>query len=152
MEVFNKHVLAACRALMTDLRLAPHDWSDVFGIIETKLNEEPLARLRKREDGTFHCPLEVMTGIKPRCTLLVGTEPTLFNVDRLTVERFQAERLTCIEVLQPSLEMHKNVVHKVSTTDSFSYAPTIRGETSSNRISLQVISYSYIKPRIPETS
>jgi len=113
-ENVNKHVLAACRALATELRLAPQDWPDVIGLIQTVLNEAPLPRLGKREDGTLRCPLEVMTGICPRRVLVLGVDPAPDNVECYSLERVRAEQVARIDKLQTSLlEMHKDVAHHV---------------------------------------
>lgn len=54
-----------------------------------------------------------MTGIKPRRTLLVGTEPALKNVERTTMERSKAIRMAHREIKNSPLEMHKKVQRTV---------------------------------------
>lgn len=60
-----RHVRAACTALLTELKLAPQDWSTVIPLISSILNEAPLQRLRFRQPKVFRTPLEVMTGTQP---------------------------------------------------------------------------------------
>lgn len=60
-----KHIMSACRALQSELKMGPQDWPLLVGAIMTDLNEAPLKRLGTVEDGTYRTPLEVMTGLKP---------------------------------------------------------------------------------------
>lgn len=55
------------------------------------------------------------TGIKPRRTLIVWTGSAPDSVDRLMLDRLQAERIVFIDELQSVLfEMHKKVSGTVS--------------------------------------
>lgn len=91
-ESVNKHTMAAYRALCTELSLGPQDWTEFLDIIQSALNETPLPRLGKNREGIYLSPLEVMTGISPRRTLLVGTEPSPEKISRLSVERTKPEK------------------------------------------------------------
>lgn len=113
-ESVNRIVLAACCALTTELRLATPDWPRVLGIVENSLNEAPLASLGS-SGGTNRIPLQVITGITPRHTLLTGTVPAPNGVEKLIIERVDAEHLIRIEKLQSVLlEIHKKVQTAVS--------------------------------------
>lgn len=113
-ESVNRNVLAACRALTTELKLGPPDWPSVLGLVENALNEAPLPRLGSA-NGVYRSPLKVMTGIDPRRSLLLGSTPTLDGVERYMVNRIDCERIIKIEDLQSSLlEMHKKVQVSVS--------------------------------------
>lgn len=46
-ERLNRDILAALRALIAELKLAPRDWASVLEIIPSILNEAPEARLVK---------------------------------------------------------------------------------------------------------
>lgn len=70
-ENFNNHVIRAARALYSELK----HWTDVASIIQSARNDAPLPRLGKGMDFTFRSPLQVKSGIKPRCTMLVGKIP-----------------------------------------------------------------------------
>lgn len=95
--------------------MGPQDWPSLLGIIQTVLNEAPLAILGIREDGTYLCPLEVMTGITPRRTLIVSFDNAPKDVKRLTINRVHAENTVQIEQLQASLlQMHKEMSVRTS--------------------------------------
>ena len=93
-EVVNKVVMAACRALSTELKLGPQGWPTLVPVIASVMNEAPIARLGKRDNGFFfRSPFEAMTGIQPNRNIVVGTAPMKENSERLTVDRIQAEQL-----------------------------------------------------------
>lgn len=110
-----RHLRAACTALLSEYRLGPGDWPLVIDTVMRALNEAPLKRLGSRSDGTFRCPLEVMTGIRPRRQEfkfeLAGNDDTrIFSVGRArTMQVIEIERL------QSALDnMHKDVAQRVA--------------------------------------
>lgn len=113
-ERINRDVLAAYRALIAELNLAPQDWPSIVGLLPTILNEAPLSRLGKDASGNMRCPLQVMTGIKPRRVIL-RVIPDITSVSKpILLDRARAEQRIDIESLQTSLDaMHKDVKTKV---------------------------------------
>jgi len=105
-----REVLRATTALMSELRLAPQDWPDVISLIQKIINESPVERLGKREDGIFRSPLEVMTGIKP-----ARTNPTSsMKCGDNSLSLSECQRIANIDRLQFALaNMHKNVSEKI---------------------------------------
>lgn len=117
-EVINKHDKAACLALTTEMRLSPQDWPDILGIVENVLNEDPLPKLGFRSFGTFQCPLEVMTGIRPRRKLLIGIDPTTGDVERKALDMY----------IQTSfLKMHEYVAEIFSKVRAGQLRPKTKG-------------------------
>lgn len=99
-EVVNKQILTTCRALITELRLAPQDCTEVLRIVQTVLNKTPLPRLGKRKDVTSCCPLKIMTGIIPRQALVVGAEFAPESSRQLSLERVKAIQIVGIKMLR----------------------------------------------------
>lgn len=94
-EAVNRNVMAACRALTTEAKLGPHDWPEIVPVLKSVINEAPNARLGKRKDGVSGCPLEVMTGIRPRRSILPGSTG-LNGSERFTMDRIQTEKASRI--------------------------------------------------------
>lgn len=109
-----RHIRAACTALLSKWKLAPQDWPTVIGVVMTALNESPLKRLGKNNDGSFRCPLEVMTGLSPSRSFL---KPDV-DADCSTatpLETIRVRQMVRIGSLQASIEnMHKDVHEKVT--------------------------------------
>lgn len=68
-------VLRVVKVIHSERKWAPQDWPRLVKLAQAVINEAPLERLGKREDGTFRTLLEVMTGDKP-------------NRDLFAVEKF----------------------------------------------------------------
>lgn len=62
-ENANRHVRASCTAILTELKLASHDWSSYISLTISTLNKAPSRRLDMESKGSLRTPLEVMTGI-----------------------------------------------------------------------------------------
>ena len=63
-----------------------------------------------RGDGTHRSPLEVMTGIQPRRSLIIGIDHAPESTKKVTIERVKAEQAMNVELLQSTLlQMHKKV-------------------------------------------
>ena len=113
-EAVNRNVMSACRALTTEAKLGPHDWPELVPVLESIINEAPTARLGKRSDGVSRSPLEVMTGLKPRRSILRGATG-IHGSKSLILDRVRAEQSFNIEKLQKDLDlMHKSVNNVVS--------------------------------------
>ena len=99
-EALMRPVLAATRSMLSELKLAPHDWMTVVPSIATALNEAPLPRLGFRPNGIARCPLEVMTGIKPRRPILRVIPRDAFALNGLSVAHSRALQIFQIQELQ----------------------------------------------------
>lgn len=64
-ERLNRDILAAVRATLSELKLAPRDWASVIDIIPSVLNEAPESRPGRNTDGWTRTPLELMIDIRP---------------------------------------------------------------------------------------
>lgn len=51
-ESVNRSILAACRAISTELKLGPEDWPEIIDLMQNILNGSPLARRRNLEEST----------------------------------------------------------------------------------------------------
>ncbi len=60
-----REIRRAATALLSEFRLAPHDGESIIRLIQRIINESPVKRLGKNEDGTRSSPLQVMTGLRP---------------------------------------------------------------------------------------
>ena len=94
-EVVNKHFMAACRAMTTELNLGLHELPQLIPLIQTALNKTYLYRLGRREKAkrnfschAFRTILEVMTSIQSRRCILVDTVPMYDGATRLTFCRY----------------------------------------------------------------
>ena len=115
-ESLMRPVLAATRAMLGELKLGPQDWPSVIPAISTALNEAPLERLGRRDDGIARCPLEVMTGIRPRRHILSIVPEGANFLNGHTISHARASQLAHIEQLQTALEaLHKDVSTCTST-------------------------------------
>lgn len=104
-EDVNRHVRAACTALLMELKLTQQDWTNVILFVASILNEVLLARLGKRTSGGTRTPLEVNTSISPRRNVLITDVPVTAT---LTLDRLPAEQLVSIKQLQTIVEQkHK---------------------------------------------
>lgn len=108
-----REVLRAATAILSELRLAPQDWPSVVNIIQKVLNESPLERLGKRDDGTFRTPLEVMTGLKP-CRTNLAPSVEYSNKTGVSLDHARCEQILRIDDLKEALDsMHKEVAELV---------------------------------------
>ena len=115
-ERLMREILTALRAILGELNLAPQDWSSVIEAVPPALNEAPLKRLGKNNDGTTRTPLQVMTGIRPRRAILriISDVDAPNSAKTLTVAR--AQQIISIEKLQRSIDdLHKNVSEKITS-------------------------------------
>lgn len=109
-ERLNRDILAALRAVLGELKLAPQDWPSVIDIIPSVLNEAPESRLGRNDDGSTRSALEVMTGIRPRRSILQVIPQSENPLTPCSMERAVAERLCMIENIQTRLrDLHKDV-------------------------------------------
>lgn len=110
-----RKIRAACQALQSEMKLGPHDWPIVIGMIMTALNESPLPRLGKGDDGSYRSPLEVFTGLKPARSQMLygrGMEP---SSGEYSLERVRALQIMNIDSLQEAfINMHKDVGERVT--------------------------------------
>lgn len=111
-EKANRHIRAACTALLTELKLAPQDWPSTIPLVASILNEAPLPHLGKRPFGTCRSPLKVMTSIQPpRNTLINGSTGS----KTLRLDRIRAKQLVPINDFQSSVDqMHKDTAARVT--------------------------------------
>jgi len=106
-------VLAACRALSSEMKLGPQDWPKVIGIVQTVLNEAPLQRLGTKGDNIYRSPLEVMTGLPPNRMMLSGTQVE-DGAPAGEISMIRATQLLEVEQLQHAMEkMHKQVAKNI---------------------------------------
>lgn len=115
-EAVMRSVQAATRSLLTELKLAPHDWLSVISVVQQALNESPLARLGTNDDGCHRSPIEVMTGRAPRRDLLKFYTRSAGEPQKMrTIERVRATQVMQIDELQEKMDdMHKSVSESVS--------------------------------------
>lgn len=101
--------------MLTELKMALHDWTSVINIVPSVPNKAPVERLGINKDGTKQTLLEVMTGIRHRCALLqVIGEDTRPSAPR-TRQRTIGERVFKIVLLATCVhEMHKDVKERVN--------------------------------------
>lgn len=71
----NRRIQVSWTALLTELKLAPHDWPRVIPLITLILNEAPSHNLGKRSKGSFHTSHEETTGIQSCRNVLVCDIP-----------------------------------------------------------------------------
>lgn len=113
-EICMRPVLSACRALLSELKLSPHDRPCVVGIIITALNEALLSCLGKNSNGTTRSPLLVMRDlILARSQLFT----TLGSSDekQMSLSNVRTYQLLEIDTLQlPFENMHKQVEERVT--------------------------------------
>lgn len=111
-ENIERHICAACNALLTELKLAPQDWPTTIPLITSILSEAPLEHLGKRTTETFRTPLEVMTSIQPDRNVLVSGVP---NPETMSIERIRAEQLVQVDALHNSIDrMHKETAERLT--------------------------------------
>lgn len=109
-ENLMRHIQSAYRALLSELKLAPQDWPLVVGMIMTALNEAPLSRLGKSDDGIHRSPLEVFTGLKPVRSQMIYGNSHVSSTRQVILERARGLQLIAIDEIQQSLDdMHKDV-------------------------------------------
>ena len=103
-------VLSASRALLGELKLAPHDWPAVLPAVSSALNSASLDRLGSRDDGITRTPLEVMTGIQPRRPILQIIPSGLNITQAKTISHARTAQIISINQLQEALDnLHRNV-------------------------------------------
>ena len=109
-----RDILAAMRAMLGELKLAPHDWPTVINAIASALNEAPLPRLGQNTDKSTRSPLQVMTGIRPRrvaLRILQDSSPPFMDK---SLTRARTEQLIQINKLQEGLDaLHKDVSDRI---------------------------------------
>lgn len=107
-----RHITAACRVLLSELKLGPQYWPLVLPMVMTALNESPLKRLGSR-DGTYRTPLEFMTGLRPNRSQFFLDRLSMPSGESLTAIRMK--QVVNISDLQSVLDnLHKDVHQKVS--------------------------------------
>lgn len=112
-----REVFRACRALLSECKLAPHDWPFVTEAVRSISKQYHLRRLGLRDDattGVFRTPLKVFTGHKQVRPLLhalpIGSFP-----NSCTSDEGRAGQLRNIRDLQEARhDMHKQVDGRVS--------------------------------------
>ena len=104
-ESLCQEVLRVLTAIRSERRLAPHDWPQLIGTVQTAINEAPVVRLGKREDGTYRTPLEVMTGIRPRRNYFKHE-----NIEFLQGDKAECSIATLLTALE---KVHKEVSESV---------------------------------------
>ncbi len=110
-----RSVHSACRAMLAGIKLWPQDWYSVIPAIASSLNEESMDRLGRRSDGLTRSPLDVVTGILPKRSLLRVLPANVENTSVKTIDRACALQLIRFEELQKTLEeIHKDVHHSLS--------------------------------------
>lgn len=114
-EALMRTILAAFRAMLLELKLAPQNWKDIVHAIPVVLNGARLERLGRNEDGRLRSPLQVMTGILPNrsiARIVPNDAPT--NTSH-TLSDAHAQQLIEIGKFQSLLDqMHKAVSEKIS--------------------------------------
>ncbi len=91
--------LAACRELISELKMGPQDWTVVAGVVMTILNEAPLKRLGNNNDGSYRSPLQVLTGLKlARSHLTIGHGKEV-DTAKCSLDRVRATQLVQIDIL-----------------------------------------------------
>jgi len=108
-----REIRRAATALLSEFKLAAQDWDLTTNLIQRILNESPLARLGKNEDGSCRTPLQVMVGMRPHRTFFkteIGD-----SKESVTIEKARAIQVTNIERVHIALdEMHKDVSKRTS--------------------------------------
>lgn len=113
-EAVNRNVLAACRALTTEIKLTPQDWPEIAFLLTSVINEAPTLRPGKRKYGLARSPLEVMTGLRLRRAVLRSPDATITSPS-FEIDRIRAEQLVEVEKLLTTItEMHKHTGEAVS--------------------------------------
>lgn len=106
-----REVLRACRALLSEWKLAPRDWPAVTECVTSVLNQSPLRRLGLRErevPNVYRSPLEVFTGQRPIRPLLRALPMTVHR--QRTLDELRARQLINTDKMQDALSaMHKEV-------------------------------------------
>lgn len=122
-ESLMRTILAALRALLFELKLAPQDWKEIIFLIQSVINSAGLERLGKDSSGHFRSPLQVMTGLQPNLpiTRLTNSAPA-FSPDK-SADYIRANQILNISELQQSLDaMHKDVSVRVENNRKKSLA------------------------------
>ncbi len=110
-----RHVQAACRALLSELKLGLHDWPLVIGLVMSALNDAPLKRLGKKPDGAYRSSLEVFTGLVPERTQLRIAQHTANHGKSMQMDCVNATQRMAIDNMQSALDaMHNEIIGKVS--------------------------------------
>lgn len=114
-EICMREVLRTFHALLSEFKLAPKDWPSIVNLTQVVINEAPLARLGKSEDGKFRSPLEVMTGLKPSTyPLRLFTKDTKAG-EPVELERARAYQRLEIDRLQRELDgLHKEAAERIT--------------------------------------
>ena len=109
-----KHIQAANSCLQPELKLGPQECPLITGMIQTSLNEAPLALLGTKGDGTYRTPLEVMTGLT-LARVMIQTSPIgEAQCEVKNMEKAKAMQMLGIDGLQRVFEeMHKYVAEMV---------------------------------------
>ncbi len=106
--------LASSDVLISEFRLAPQDWESIMPLIQRIINESPVKRLGKNEDGTARSPLQVMTGLRPSRNEFTFEMQKEVGVPH-KVDAVRAMKITNIDKVQAALDiMHKYVSDRVS--------------------------------------
>jgi len=114
-EICMRQIQDAYRCIQSELKLAPHDWPTVVGMIQSILNESPLKRLGSKGPGVYRSPLEVMTGISPNRKHFSNTQVGKSKIKSKSLSKARLLQLLEINLLQEAFDgMHKTTTEKVS--------------------------------------
>lgn len=97
-----REVLRACRALISEWRLAEQDWPAVSECVQAIINSAPLKRLGLRDNSSasvYRSPMEVFTGQRPMRPLLRALPMQEYQTVA-TMDEIEARRISGIDKLQ----------------------------------------------------
>lgn len=107
-----REIIRACKALLSELKLAATDWPIVTECVQSALNHAPLKRLGLQDAGkpnVFRTPLQVFTCHIPIRQLLM-TLPAKEAEEMRRIEEFRVRQLLNIKRTQQALsETHRHV-------------------------------------------
>lgn len=110
MKRLNRDIIAAFSTVLGELKYASRDWTFVIDVLSSILNEAPERRLCKNLDGTTRSPLQVMTAIYSRRTVMQVIPEREKITAPYNLDQVNAERFINIEKIQDELHMiHKDV-------------------------------------------
>lgn len=109
-----REVRRACDSILRDFKLAPQDWPNIVHMVQSILNSSPLKRLGKNDDGTMRTPLQVMTSLRPKRTVL-KTKNVNDAVKVKSISHARAVQLMQIDSIQKAMEdMHRSSAETIS--------------------------------------
>ena len=101
-EVVNRHLLTAFRALCSEFQLPLWQWNYLIPFVQSTLNHSPTPRLSN------HCPTEVFTGLRPKSTLdcVFNSSKDEFVATNLSVNAIQEY---VVEIRRGLDQLHKKI-------------------------------------------